>query len=254
MSGQTLIAAWTALKRVFINNKDKTRTSHQRLPGDQFTKEIQTRSRRIHPEIMEKRMYDTIVRDKSDGIHQQLLPTAVASLSVARVQYATATTFEVDNTSNMEDSDSFVHPTHIQNHHPGPKQLASDESRRIHLGILNGSGDGRDILISERQGYIAAARDANQISNDIRQAIKSSVYVDNLDANFSQQDRVRSSSFNSRAKEDALMEEDMKRAREISTASTSITGSEGYKMTEYKSVYETEGTYKIKDYKSIYDK
>lgn len=190
------------------------------------------------------------VNEKRDSVRESLLPIAVARNYVLPPHFTHRNNLEIER--NVTDQECLIlKPASISYELPGSQTIALTESRRIQGVIRNGQSDGLSIVKRESKGSIASHADGCQISSNIRNAITSSVYKDNVHPLFLQTDFVLDSSV-----ENPMVKLSPKRAI-VSPA----TNSKGYETSEYKSIYEGGGTsynfghdgYKIGEYKSVYD-
>ena len=182
-------------------------------------------------------------------MREPLIPTASISMSVIpNAYYASGEGFSGFHGS--ADSDCLiVQAALVQQQPPGLQAIAENESRKIVDQILSGQKDGERILRTEHKGFICSELEGSEMSSGIRNAIKSSVHVDNLDPLFLQQrnDPVGTSqnSKEETAQYSAPLEGYL------------MSGTQGYKMSEYKSIYDSAGSssdgYKVGEYKSVYD-
>lgn len=197
---------------------------------------------------LELRSFENAPAQKGSAICEPLLP--IATLSVSQVPH---TYYGL----GAADTDVLIVQPAALHHHrsAGLQAIAESESKRIVDDILSSHRDGQNIVQIEHNGFISSKAEGSEMSQGIRDAIKSSMYLDDLDPLFLQQ---RNDSIDG-APQRVKMDTDDRMAANNTVPQTGYhtSGAQGYQMPEYKSIYATgdpsaEG-YKVSEYKSIYD-
>lgn len=239
-------------------------TEHGGLQGTHHsTRPIENLTKSLHNlKSMKGSPFQNVTNDMSD-INQPLLAIATApdirySVVVDAVEIDEAgKTYAISH--NEPAAAQLLQPTRVQYEYPGIQIIAEIESNRIERNIRSGQKDGKAIERDERDGVVASNFDGYQRSSAINEAIRSSIYEDNLDPLFLQQISPHADSTTVvLSKEERLAEEDRRRRITVSVAPKA----DGYKMSEYTSIYDTGGKtfyevnddgYKINEYKSEYN-